>query len=207
MIITSIIAEDQEDLNYKLNKVREFSEIIQLDIMDGEFVENKSLFFDFEVLKEPFFSGKYEAHLMVKHPEEWVREHGHKVDTIIAPIESIKNFNELFELVKSKNKNLALAINPDTNLERLIPYLEKISKILILTVYPGRYGAPFVPETLNKIKELRKLTKIPIEVDGHINPQTLILCKQAGADQFAVGSFIIKADHAREKFEELKILL
>jgi len=183
MIIPSIIAKSQKEFDKRFNKVKSFP-TFHLDVMDGKFVKNKSLQFNFKLPKNK----KFEAHLMVKNPLSWIKKHGRKVDKITVHYES----NNIEKLL---NKKISLAINPKTSINEIKHLLTKINKVLIMTVTPGKYGSPFVKSTLKKIKELRKLKhKLTIEVDGSINPKTIKKVKKAGANLFVVGSYLQKND-------------
>ena len=93
-IIPSLIATSQKELDKRFNKVKKHFKIFHLDIMDGKFVKNKSLFFDFKL---PRGKLKYRAHLMVKNPKKWIKENWKKVDLIIFHIKSCKNDKEIKE--------------------------------------------------------------------------------------------------------------
>ena len=168
IVIPSIIAKNQNELNDRISKVD--SSVYQLDIMDGKFVKNKSLMFDFNIPKNK----KYEAHLMILNPKLWVEKNSEKVDSIIFHFETTRNPEELIKLIKSKKKKVGIAIKPWTPVKKIEPFLEKINLVLVMTVNPGKYGSKFLPKTLDKIKELRKLKpKLNIEVDGGINDKTI----------------------------------
>lgn len=200
-VIPSIIAKSQKELNERISKIN--SKIYQLDFMDGKFVKNKSLMFDFKTLKEK----KYEAHLMVSNPRTWILRNWKKVDTIIFHFESVKNHGEIIKLIKSKKRKIGVAINPKTSVEKLKPILGKVSMVLVMTVNPGKYGSKFLPKTLEKVKELRKLKpRLNIEVDGGINDKTIHKAFKSGANSFIVGSYIQKSENPRETLKNLKII-
>ena len=191
MIIPSIIAKNQKEFNKRFEKVKSFS-TFHLDIMDGKFVKNKSLTFNFKLPKNK----KFEAHLMVKNPKTWIKKHGKKVNSIIVHYES----NNIENLL---NKKVSLAINPKTSIDEIKPLLKKTNKILVMTVTPGKYGSKFLTSTLKKIKELKKLKKT-IEVDGSINPKTIKKVKKAGATKFVIGSYLQRTKNLKEAVKKLK---
>ncbi len=98
-IIPAIIANSQEELDNKINKVINFVEIIQLDFMDGKFVKNNSINFDFKL---PKTNCNFEAHLMINEPKTWIEKNYMKVDTILVHLESINNPLEIIKKVKEK---------------------------------------------------------------------------------------------------------
>ena len=154
-IIPTIIAKNQKELNYLLNKYKKHSKYFQIDVMDGKFVKNKSNWFNFKLSK----NYKYEVHLMVNNPESWTYKNYKKVDVVIANFEKVKNPLKLINFVKSKKRKIGYAVNPETSVNKIKPYLRYLDRVLILTVYPGRYGAAFVLSTLKKIKSLRILAR------------------------------------------------
>src|SRR3989338_1934184 len=115
-IIPAVIAESQEELTEKINWVKNYAGIIQLDIMDSIFVPNKSIDFDFKL---PRTSCKFEAHLMVKNPDKWVKDNWKKIDTVLIPIESCKNPKELIGFLRANKKQVGFALNPETALARI----------------------------------------------------------------------------------------
>ncbi len=199
VIIPSIIAKSQKELDERISKID--SDIYQLDFMDGKFVKNKSLMFEFKIPKEK----KYEAHLMISNPKDWISKNWEKVDTIIFHFESVKNPEEIIKLIKSKKRNVGIAINPKTPVKKLIPFLDEVSMILVMTVNPGRYGSKFLSRSLEKVKEIRKLKpELNIEVDGGINGKTIVRASKVGANSFVVGSYLQKSENAKKTLKELE---
>ena len=204
-IIPSLLAKTQEELEERFGKVKKHSKTFHLDIMDGKFVRNKSLLFDFSLPKKGF---KYEAHLMVKKPREWINKNWKKVDLIIFHVESYENKSEiknLIKLIRSKGKKVGIAVNPGTKFKRILPHLYLIDMILIMTVLPGKYGAKFLPDILKKVREIKILKpRLHIEVDGGINLETIGLASDSGANSAVVGSFLQKSENPRKDIAKLK---
>jgi len=202
IIIPALIAKTQKELDDIFSKIKDSARLLQLDIMDNKFVPNTSLDFDFRLPQ-----GKYhfEAHLMIENPEKWVDENWKKVDTIITHFETVKNTGRIIESVKNKGKKMAFALNPETDVEQIKDYLNKIDQMLIMTVHPGFYGSKFLPETMDKIRILRKSKpELDIEVDGGINPETIEVANEAGANMFVSGSFLIKSENVGERINILE---
>ena len=199
-IIPTIIAKNQNEFDEYFERIKNFTKFIQVDIMDGKFVDNKSNWFNLKLNKK----FKFEAHLMVDNPDEYIHKNYKNFDVLIPNIEKVKNAEKLINFVHNKKKKIGFAINPETSISYLLPYLDKLDRVLILTVNPGRYGAKFLNETLNKIGELRKFYKKDIEVDGHIDEKTILLCKKAGANLFAVGSYIKNSKNVKKAINKLK---
>ena len=204
-IIPAIIAKTQDELDYLLEKLGDLVEIAQLDIMDNKFVPNTSLFFNFTLPKS---SLKYEAHLMIENPEVWIEKNYHKVDTILIHYESCNNPKKIIADVKNRNKRVGFVLNPETPAKKIFDFIDDIDQVLIMTVKPGFYGSPFLPEMLNKIKELRdKKPNLDIEVDGGITDRTIDLVNNAGANLFVSGSYIMKSDNVSKSIDILKKII
>lgn len=201
-IIPAIIAKTQKELDERITKVMDFVDLIQLDFMDGRFVPNKSIDFDFKL---PKTKCHFEAHLMINDPEVWIEKNYMKVDTILVHFESCKNHKKVIDLVKSKKKRMGFVLNPETSAKKIENYLNELDQVLIMTVNPGFYGSPFLPEMLDKISELRKMkSDLDIEVDGGITPETIYNVHRAGANMFVSGSYIVNAANVQMAIDKLK---
>jgi len=202
IIIPALIAKSQEELDKVINKVKDHFELIQLDFMDGKFVPNESINFDFKL---PDTKCKYEAHLMVSNPEEWIEKHYQKIDMVLAHFESLKNPQKIINQVKNKRKQIGFVLNPETPVSKIEKYLDQLDQVLIMTVNPGFYGSSFLPEMVDKITELRnKASDLDIEVDGGVNDRTIGLVNNAGANMFVSGSYIVKSDDINKAIDTLK---
>ncbi|MBI2110751.1 ribulose-phosphate 3-epimerase [Candidatus Woesearchaeota archaeon] len=202
IIIPSIIATSQKELEERIRKVKNLSSWIQLDVMDGFFVKNHSLDFKFTLSQ---LKCKREAHLMMKNPEAWIEENAERVQTIIIHYEATRDIKKLIKLIKQKRKKAGIALNPETSIDKIKKYLRNIDLILIMTVHPGKYGSKFLPKTLKKVKELRKLRpKINIGVDGGINPSNIQKALNAGANRFVVGSYLVNSNGISKRMGTLK---
>ncbi len=201
LIVPAIIAKTQDELDRMLERVRGKVERIMLDVMDGAFVPNTSLDFDFN-LPADF---EYEAHLMVMKPLDWVKENAEKVDIAILHIETLDDIVGAIGFVESKGLKTTLALKPETTLETVLPHLHEVHGILVLTVDPGRYGGKFLHAVLGKIRQLREISaKVSIEVDGGMNPTNARLARDSGANIIASGSYILKSSDVDRAIKELE---
>ena len=173
-------------------------DLIHLDIMDGKFVKNKTWTFS-EIKKLTSYSHlPLDVHLMVEKPEKYIEDYALlNTNDIIFHYEAVKDVENMIDLIKSYGLKVGIAVNPDTNVEVLFPFLNKIDLVLIMSVYPGESGQSFIENSLNKIKVLKEEiikqeVKTLIEVDGGINDENAILCKEAGVDILVSASFIHK---------------
>jgi len=205
-IIPAILTNNLSDFQKKLKKVKNLSSWLQIDISDGKFTPNKTL--DLEELLSLKFKQNLELHLMVFEPENYFKTAEKlKAKRVIIHFEAVKkNINDFFS--KEYPFTLGLALNPETGVEKIFPYLSKANFILILGVTPGAQGQKFQEQVLEKIKKIKKLSpNIIVEVDGGINGKTIQKVNQAGADIFVAGSAILKAREPKEEVRKLKKLV
>lgn len=204
-ILPSIMAGSQKELDEYFNRLKGAAKEIHLDIADGKFVQAKVLNFDFKLSRD--FS--YNAHLMVKNPEEWIkkyfrRKHFQQITLFIPQMEEVKEPKKYIQWMKSKKKKVAFALKPETKISAVKPYLKDIDYVLLLTVHPGFYGSPFLPKVLGKISLIKKINpKVKIIIDGGMNPATIQKAAKAGGDYFVSGSFTTKAEKPKERIKEL----
>lgn len=171
---------------------------IHIDIMDGKFVSNKT-WTTSEVKKFTSYSTlPLEVHLMVNNPSKYIEDYAlMNTSIIIFHYEAVKDINEMINKVKLYGLKVGIAINPETNINVLIPYLNMIDEVLIMSVHPGKSGQSFIEESLEKISVLKNIIlehnyKTIISVDGGINNETGLLCKDAGVDELVSASYIHK---------------
>ena len=183
-------------------------DFIHVDIMDGKFVKNKTMPFREMKLISKFTSKRLDVHLMVENPSKYIPLYAElNTEVISFHVEVDEDILKNLELIKSYSIKCGLAINPDTSVKELVPYLPYLDQILVMSVYPGEGGQAFIPEIENKINEIRDLLdsyhiKAVINVDGGVNDKTKELCRNA--DILTSGSFIIKSLNYQEKISSLR---
>ena len=142
---------------------------------------------------------------MIEKPEKWIENNWQKVDTILVHYKSCTDPKGIISNVKNKGKKIGFVLNPETPIEKLTSFIDDIDQVLIMTVNPGFYGSPFLPEMLDKIKELRNLKPdLDIEVDGGVTDKTITLVDRAGANLFVSGSYIMKAEDVKDSINKLR---
>ena len=205
-VIPVIIAKDFEELQEKIKKVELYIDWVQLDVMDGQFVEN-STWNNPADLKKLETDVNLEVHLMVKNPESvidnWIKS---GVKRIIIHYESTDKHKEIIEKIKHAGLEIGIAINPETPIEKVSDFISQLDLALVMTVQPGLGGQKFLKETLDKIKQLRnKYKNVNIEADGGINLKTAKKVIQVGANLLAIGTAIFKSDDIEKTIKELKL--
>lgn len=206
-IVPAILSHTEEDLIKKIQLVMPFVNFIQLDIMDGKFVPNKTVGGETvdEILQLP--KAKYEYHWMVNQPEKYIEKIKGAAMHLVH-IETVKDkahFNLIKKTIHKNGGELGLAINPPTNLEKILPFVSEVNEVLIMTVNPGFSGQKYISSCEEKIKKLRKsYPKLNIEVDGGINLETGKRAREAGANILAAASAIFNEPDIQKAIEKLK---
>ncbi len=199
MIVPAIIASDQKTFDKLYSKLK-IAKTLHLDIMDGDYVRNRSLWFGFNLPKHD-----YEAHLMTRRPEMFIGKHHSEIKTFIVHVETVSNVDALIDFAHSMKCRIFLALSPNIPVARIRKYIRRIDGITIMTVIPGSYGASFMKNMLKKIRELKYLNKrMTIEVDGGVNDKTISLLREAGANRFSVGSYLQKAKDIKKAIASLE---
>lgn len=203
----SILNSENKEKTIKLLNNTNIS-YIHMDVMDGEFVSQKSL--PYQELKElsSISSKKLDIHLMINNPEEYIDniQDLNNIENITIHLEIDKDIKKILSKIKSLNIKRGLSIKPNTDINKLLPYLEEIDLILVMTVEPGLGGQPFLESSTKRLSEIKSLIgtrNILLEVDGGINNNTINLVKDANIS--VVGSYITKSDNPIERINNLLV--
>lgn len=203
-ISTSILASNNRiESIKKLNNTN--SDYLHIDTMDGIFVPNNQMPITEIIELEKHSTLPLDIHLMVTNPEEYINYLEKKnIEYITIHIEIDKDINKIINKIKSLNYKVGLSIKPNTSINELIPYLDKIDLVLIMSVEPGFGGQQFIPNSLEKAKSLRELNKnITIEIDGGIKDTNINEIKKY-IDIAVVGSYITNSNDYQEAINNLK---
>ena len=205
IIAPSLLAADFSKLKEEIMEVEKLGvEYLHLDVMDGNFVPNISFGAPVISSLRKHSNLVFDVHLMVNEPDYLIEDFAQFSDIITVHAEATKHLNRTIQLIKSFGKKVGVALNPSTPLDVIKYDLDNNDMVLIMTVNPGFGGQKFIPEMLQKIKDLRKINQnIDIEVDGGINAETGKLVKEAGANVLVAGSYIFSGNY-KEKIESLK---
>ncbi|MBE0700671.1 MAG: ribulose-phosphate 3-epimerase [Acholeplasmataceae bacterium] len=193
-IAPSILTADFTRLRRELKTIKT-ADFLHLDIMDGHFVPNISFGPSLSKQISQITKLPLDIHLMVSEPLKWIDDFSfEKTKYITIHVES----DQPHEAIKAIRKNLigvGVSIKPKTPVSAIADMLDQVDLVLVMTVEPGFGGQAFIPESLDKVKELVRIRKekdlkFDIEVDGGINHNTIHFCKDAGVDIVVVGSFL-----------------
>lgn len=171
---------------------------IHLDVMDGHFVDNLSIGPVVIQAVRPVASVPYHAHLMISRPLKYMRAFAEAgSDLIVAHVESDDDPSAVIEAIHDYGRGAGLALNPDTPATAVLPYLDSIDLLLVMTVHPGRGGQAFIDDVLPKISVLRdeidrRGLSLPIGVDGGVNLDTIGAAHAAGGDVLVAGSALYR---------------
>ena len=206
IIAPSLLAADFSILKEEITNIENAgAEYLHLDVMDGNFVPNIS--FGPVVIKSLRAHSNliFDVHLMIENPDKYVADFVDAgADIICVHVESTKHINRTIQLIKSYKKKVGVALNPSTSLDTIKYDLDNIDMVLIMTVNPGFGGQKFIPQMLQKIKELRKIApNIDIQVDGGINDEISKLVIEAGANVLVAGSYVFNGNY-KDKIDSLR---
>jgi len=206
-IIPVILTNKMKDLKNKLRRLRGLTKQVQIDIIDGQFVNNKTLGLDDLIqIKSPLIT---EVHLMVLNPEKYLAQAKKtKIERIIFHFEAVKDIIGALEEAGRLGFEKGLALNPETPIKKIEPYLNKVDLVLLMGVQTGFGGQKFIPSTIDKIRKLRAINKkVKIEVDGGINLSNIEKIAKAGADYLVVGVGLFGAPDVKKRFQQLKSII
>lgn len=211
--ILSIPKENTVSIFYNLETAK--VDFFHIDVMDGKFVEKNTLDF----MKESALTISHisniglDVHFMVENVEEFIDEYLDLEPKIMTfHYEAIKEKNRMMEIINEIKRNdiqVGIAINPDTEIDCIKEFLPYIHQVLVMTVVPGKGGQKLIPETLQKIKDLKQYIidnnlEIDLEADGGINSQTAESVRNAGCDRLVSGSYITDSESYAEAVKTLK---
>jgi len=201
-IAPSILSADFSKLGNEIRDLEKAkADLIHIDVMDGHFVPNITI--GPEVIKKlrKHTSLPFDVHLMISPVDNFITSFADAgADIITIHPEATNDLVHSIKKIKSYNKKVGVSLNPKTSIDKVLPILNLIDLVLIMSVNPGFGGQKFIKETLEKVKILRKEIdsknlKTEIEIDGGINFENSKIAKDAGVDILVSGTTIFKENH------------
>ena len=209
-IAPSILAADYANFEREIKRLEATgAEYAHIDIMDGHFVPQISFGAGVVESLRPHSKMVFDCHLMVSNPEHHLEDFARAgADIISIHVEATPHIHGALQKIRSLGVKPSVVINPGTPVEAIKHVLHLVDQVLVMTVNPGFGGQAFLPETMDKIRELVALREendlnFEIEVDGGIDDKTIAQAKEAGATVFVAGSYVFKGD-VNERVQTLR---
>lgn len=206
-ISPSMLASDFANLESELKKCESAgADLIHLDVMDGCFVPNITIGAPVIKAMKKVCRVPFDVHLMIEEPLKYIEDFADAgADIITFHIESGSDADETIDKILKCGCKASVSVKPGTDIEKVLPFADRLSMVLVMTVEPGFGGQSFMRDMLPKIEKLRgKIPDIDIEVDGGINAETIKECAAAGANVFVAGSAVFKSENPAKAIETLK---
>jgi ribulose-phosphate 3-epimerase len=198
-IAPSILSADFSELAEQVELVTPAADLLHVDVMDGHFVPNLTIGPPVVKSLRPRTDLFLDCHLMVSNPAVLLDDFAKAgADRCIVHIE-LGDPRPLFEKLRALDVGVGLTLNPETPVDDVLPFLEEIDLLLVMSVHPGFGGQSFIPEVLDKVRAARAVIDerslpVEIEIDGGIHSETAPLAAEAGVDILVAGSAIFAAD-------------
>ena len=213
-ISPSILSADFSQLGNEIKRLEEGgADMIHVDVMDGHFVPNLTIGPPVIKALKKHSSMLFDVHLMISPVHKYIEAYSDAgADIITIHPEATDNLKESILKIKELKKRVGVSLNPETSIDVILDNLNQIDLVLVMSVNPGFGGQKFMPEVLNKIKELKKIQQekklsFDIEIDGGINFENSKIAIEAGANILVSGTTVFKSNNGdiKKNIELLKL--
>ncbi len=207
-IAPSVLTADFSHLEAELKSI-DNADLLHLDIMDGHFVPNISFGPAITKSIQDQTHLPLDIHLMVTDPLQWVPKFALEQTKYLTIHVEANHVSETIQAIQKEHIGVGISLKPKTPIRSIIPYLNEVSLILVMTVEPGFGGQSFMEEMMDKVKELVEIRKreglhFLIEIDGGVNEETIKIAKASGVDISVVGSYLFNQEDRHQLIEVLK---
>ena len=200
-ISPSILSADFSQLGTEIKRLEEGgADMIHVDVMDGHFVPNLTIGPPVIKALRKHCSLKFDVHLMISPVHKYIEAYADAgADIITIHPEATQNLGESIKTIKNLKKKVGVSLNPESKIELITEFLDQVDMVLIMSVNPGFGGQKFMPEVLDKIKQLKKIQQeknlaFDIEIDGGINFENCKIAIDAGANILVSGTTVFKSN-------------
>lgn len=211
IIAPSILSADFANLQRDVEMINASeADWFHVDVMDGVFVPNISFGFPVISAAKKYAKKPFDVHLMIVDPDRYIPEFARSgADIITVHYEACTHLHRSVQLIKSVGCKAGVALNPHTSVSLLKDILSELDLVLVMSVNPGFGGQKFIPQTLNKVAELKQMAlsinpNLIIEVDGGVGMQNIESLIKAGANAFVAGNAVFAAENPSQMIADLK---
>ena len=201
----SVLACDFAHMADEIQKVTQGgADYIHLDVMDAHFVPNLTFGAPIVGAIRPYTKLPFDVHLMISEPLRYVDDFLKAgADIISFHLEAESSVRETIRAIRAGGAKPAVALKPKTPVEAVLPFLDDLDMVLVMTVEPGFGGQSFMAPMMDKVRTLKAHGAF-VEVDGGINPQTAVAAKEAGVDVCVAGTSVFHAPDAAKAIATLR---